>query len=217
MKTILTIAAIAAFQMASAQKTVELKDLKNISVGADTKVTLIKSSQNKLVIKGGDDDNDLDIQTHNGNLSLNGGEDLDITLYFKDGLESISAASDAQIVGTDEINAKELSINASSDSKIELKLNVNRLRTDASSDASVTLTGKAMQHDITLSSDAEFKGEQLLTENTNINVSSDAAAVITAKGIVNADVSSDGSLKIYGKPKKVNETKDEDAEITVMR
>jgi len=91
------------------------------------------------------------------------------------------------------------------------------LLTSAASDANVTLTGKAVEHDAAIASDAELKAEHLITENTNIVVSSDGAATITANGIVNATVSSDGSLKIYGKPKKVNEVKSADAEITVMK
>lgn len=215
MKALIALAALAVFNIASAQKTIELKDFKSVSVGADTKVTLVKSTQNKLVVKG-DEYTDLDIENEGGTLSING-EGLDLTLYYKNDLESIAAASDAQVFGKDEINSKELSLAAASDAKIELRVNVKKLHTAAASDAKVTLTGKATDHDATISSDADLKGQDLLTENTSIVLSSDGSASITVKGTVNATVSSDGSLKVYGNPKKVNEVTAADGEISIIR
>ena len=215
MKTLLAITALVSFQFAVGQKTIELKDFKGLSVGADTKVTLVKSSQNKLVVSGKEEDN-LEVQNDGGSLALNNGEDLEITLYYKGVLTSISAASDAQVYGKDEMKTSTFSLAAASDAKVELKLNVEKLNTDAASDARVTLTGKATDHNATMASDADLDGQNLLTENTNIVLSSDAKATITAKGTVNATVSSDGSLTIYGKPKKVNEVKSGDGKIAVM-
>ena len=217
MKTILSLAAVAAFQLCSAQKTIGLKDFKSISVGADTKIKLVKSSENKLVINGSDDDNKFQIQNVGSDLVLNGGEDLDITVYYKNTLESITAASDAEVIGNDEINTKEFGIAAASDAKVELKLNVKKLHTNAASDAVVTLTGKATEHTAAVASDANLNSEHLITDTTNIVVSSDGEASVSAKNIVNATASSDGSIKIYGNPKKVNQTKADDGEITIVR
>ncbi|WP_164879157.1 GIN domain-containing protein [Flavobacterium cerinum] len=216
MKTFLAITALVSFQLAAGQKTIELKDFNSLSVGSDTKITMVKSSQNKLVINSSDDD-DLSIVNEGGFLKLNGGEDLEITLYYKDGLESISADADAEVWGKDEIKAKELSITASADAKIELVLNVKKLNTTISSDAMVTLTGKAENHNAVVSSDADFKGEDLLTENTNILLSSDGTAAISVKGIVDANVSNDALLKVYGNPKKVNEITSTDGHIKIVR
>ena len=216
MKTFLAITALVTFQLAAGQKTIELKDFNSLSVGSDTKITMVKSSQNKLVINGSDDD-DLSIVNEGGFLKLNGGEDLEITLYYKDGLESISADADAEVRGKDEIKAKELSITASADAKIELVLNVKKLNTTISSDAMVTLTGKAENHNAVVSSDADLKGEYLQTENTTILLSSDGTAAILVKGIVDANVSTDALLKVYGNPKKVNEITSTDGHIKIVR
>lgn len=217
MKTLLAITALVSFQFAVGQKTIELKDFKNLYVGADSKVTIKKSSQNKLVINGSDEDDDLSIVNEGGSLKLNGGEDLDITLYYKDGLESISVEADAEVTGKDEIKAKEFTITAAADAKIELVLNVKKLNTKASSDAIVILTGKAEEHKAVVSSDANFKGEYLQTENTSILLSSDGTASILVKGIVDANVSTDASLKVYGNPKKVNEITSTDGHIKIVR
>lgn len=216
MKTVLAITALITFQLAAGQKTIELKDFNNVNVGADAKVTLVKSSQNKLVVNGSDDD-DLSVLDEGGFLTINGGEDLELTLYYKDNLESISAASDAEIRGKDEIKSTELTITAAADAKIELVINVKKLHTTVSSDAVVTLTGKATEHDAVVSSDANLKGQYLVTENTNIVLSTDGIAAVSAKGIVDAAVSTDGSLKIYGNPKKVNEVTSTDGHIMIVK
>ena len=214
MKTFYAMAALAAFNLAAAQKTTEFKEIKSITAGADIKLTLVRSDQNKLVADGSD--GHLQIMNVGGALVLNG-DSGKITLYYKDALESITAASDAEISGIDEIRSKELAITAAADAKINLIINVEKLHTTAASDAGVTLSGKATDHDAKLASDAELHALGLLTQNTNIALSSDASATITATGIVNAAVLSDGSLKIHGNPKKVNQTKGGDAQIVVVK
>jgi len=215
MKTILAITSLAAFNLAAAQKTTELKDFKSLTIGEDMHVNLVKSNQNKVVTND-IEESELEIEIKGGMLTLKG-DDNNVTLYYKDALESVTAASDSEIIGTDEIKTASFSITAASDAKVALKLNVKKLTTTANSDAVVTLTGSAGEHDATFSSDAVFNGQELLTENTSIVLSSDASGVITAKGTVNATVSSDGSLKIYGNPKKVNQTKGSDAQIVVVQ
>lgn len=214
MKTLFAITALAAINLTSAQKTTALKDFKSLTAGADMNVTLIKSTENKLVINSSADEAP-EVQNENGNLVLNG--ECKVTVYYKDAIENIVAASDAVIYGKDEIKTASLTIAAASDAKIELTINVQKLNTAANSDATVTLTGKAKEHDAALSTDARFDGKGLLTDTTSIVMSTDASAAINAKDTVNATVSSDGSLKIYGNPKKVNQTKGEDAEIVVVK
>jgi hypothetical protein len=214
MKTFLTLAALATFSMATAQKTTPLKDFKSLTVGADLKVTIVKSNENKLVTNNVEED-ELQIEVKNGTLILNGDAN-NIILYYKSALENIVAASDAQISGIDEIKTPSLSVTAASDAKVSLHINVKNLSTAANSDAVVTLTGIASDHQASFASDAVFNGQELVTQNTSIALSSDARGVITAKGTVKAVVSSDGSLKIYGHPKNVTETKGSDAHIEVV-
>lgn len=217
MKSIYVLTALAAFNLLAAQKTTQLNDFKSVTFGSDMKVTLVKSTENKLVTQGGgyDEDDELHIENEAGALVLNG-DDNNVTLYYKGALESIIVGSDSQLSGDDEIKAKEFKLVASEDAIVRLNLNVEKLSTVVSADAVVTLTGKAKDHNAALSEDAVFKGTDFLTENTSITLSPDADANITAKGLVNAFVGADGSLKIHGNPKKVNQSKGDDASIVVV-
>lgn len=217
MKSLYVLTALAAFNLMAAQKTTQLKDFKSVTFGSDMKVKLVKSTENKLVQSGGDDEDDEEIIIENegGALVLNG-DDNNVTLYYKSALESIIVGSDSQLSGDDEIKAKEFKLIAAEDAVVKLNLNVEKLSTVVSADAVVTLTGKANHHKAALSEDAVFKGTDFLTENTSITLSPDADANITAKGLVNAFVGADGSLKIHGNPKKVNQSKGDDASIVVV-
>ena len=214
MKTLLAITALAAINLAAAQKTTSLKDFNSLTVGADLHVTLVKSNENKLVASGGDDE--LQVQNEGGTLVL-GGDAGSVTVYYKGSLENIVAGSDATVTATDEIKSNALTVTAGSDAKVILKVNVQTLTTAAGSDAHVTLSGKAGKHNAAYASDAQLNAKELATENTDIVMSSDASGDITAKGNVNATVSSDGSLKIYGNPKNVAQVVGSDAEIVVVK
>ncbi|MEL1246047.1 DUF2807 domain-containing protein [Flavobacterium sp. DGU11] len=212
MKTLFAIAALAACQLTLAQKTQDLKDLKRITLGSDMTLNLVKGSENKIVYN----DEEIDVDFSNGSLQING--DGSVTVYYKNELESITAGSDAHVSGSDEINGKSFTLTAGSDSNIDLNLNVKDLTVAAGSDAQVTLSGKADKATVAAGSDAEFNGKELSVKgDADVTLGSDAEGRITAKGTVNAVVTSDAQLTIYGGPKKVNETKSGDAEIIVMQ
>lgn len=214
MKALYALAALTVFNIVSAQKTTDLKDFKSLTIGQDMKVELVKSTQNKLVVNS-DDDGEIEIDNKDGHLAING--DATVVVYYKDVLENIVAGADSQIFSDNEINAKEFRLTAGADANVKFKMNVQKLYTQADADSQITLTGKATEHFATLSSDVQMTASDLITENSTVTLSSDAQASINATGTVNAVVSSDGSVKIYGNPKKVNEVKGSDSEIVVVR
>lgn len=85
MKTLFTLAILAAAQFASAQKTVELKEFKSLSISGDVRLTLVKGSENKAVIQSGEDE--LQVQDGGNSLAINGHGTL--TVYYTDALENI--------------------------------------------------------------------------------------------------------------------------------
>ncbi|NDI98524.1 hypothetical protein GWA97_05515 [Flavobacterium sp. LaA7.5] len=212
MKTTFALIAFTAFQFAIAQKTIELKEFKSLTVASDSQVTMVKSNKDYLIING-EDDESTDINNEGGSLVLN--SDTNYILYYKSNIENITIASDAILSCDEEIKSNQLTITADSDAIVTLAVNVKQLQTTANSDAVVTLTGKAVNHSAAFNSDAQLNAKSLITENSNIVLSSDAVGLITAKKIVNATVSSDASLTIYGNPDKVNKNISDDGEIIV--
>lgn len=211
MKTIFAITALISLQFASAQKTVKLEDFKSITVGSEIKIDMVKGNENKLVFNGGEA---FDVQYNNGGVAFEG--EGSATLYFKNELESITIGSDAEVSGKDEIKGKHFNLTAGSDSEVALNLNVQELHVTAGSDSKVSLSGKAGSMRATVGSDGAYHTEELKVGDVTVNLGSDAEGTVYSNGIVNANVGSDGSLKVYGKPKKVNEIKGSDASIKVM-
>lgn len=213
MKTLFTIAAIAAFNLVAAQKTVQLKEFKTVSVSGDVQLALIKSSENKAVIESGDEE--IQIKDGGNSLAINGEGKL--VVYYSGALESISAGSDTAVSCNDEIKGKDFNLAAAADSKVKLNVNVKSLNVAAGADSQVKIDGKSETMVAAIASDGQFSVKDMDLVNVQIVLASDAQAVITAKGTVDATVASDGELVIYGNPKKVNEVKSGDAVITVMR
>lgn len=213
MKTLFTLAVLAAAQFASAQKTVELKEFKSLSISGDVRLTLVKGSENKAVIQSGEDE--LQVQDGGNSLAING--DGTLTVYYTAALENISAGPDTMITGNDEISGKDFNLTAGADSRVTLNLNVKNLNIAAGSDSQVNVKGKTQVLVAAIASDGQFEVKGLNTEDVRIVLASDAQATITAKGIVDATVASDGQLTIYGNPKKLNKVEADGAQITVVK
>ena len=213
MKTLFTIAVLAAAQFAWAQKTVELKEFKSLSISGDVRLTLVKGSENKAVIQSGEDE--LQVRDGGNSLAING--DGTLTVYYTAALENISAGPDTRITGNDEITGKDFNLTAAADSKVILHLNVKNLNIAAGSDSQVSINGKTQVLVAAVASDGQFDVKELYTEDARIVLASDAQATITAKGIVDATVASDGQLTIYGNPKKLNKVEADGAQITVVK
>lgn len=94
---------------------------------------------------------------------------------------------------------------------------MKNLNIAAGSDSQVSINGKTQVLVAAVASDGQFDVKELNTEDARIVLASDAQATITAKGIVDATVASDGQLTIYGNPKKVNKVEAADAQITVVK
>ncbi|QYJ69039.1 head GIN domain-containing protein [Flavobacterium litorale] len=224
MKTFLLLAAIATFQFATAQKTYELDSFNKIAISgdADMELQLVKSSENKLVISGADNEDlsdDFRVSSAGGYLAIsNDYDDLEMIVYYTDDINEMTVSGDVEITCEDTIKSRNFMLSANSDVVVQLKVDTNNFTLVAASDAEITLSGSARNFNAAVASDAELNGNELKTKNNcSIAIASDGEASIYCKGNVDATVASDGELTIYGNPRNVNESKSSDAEITIMR
>jgi|GEM_PF-3766031 len=213
MKALYVCAALIAIQFAGAQTTTQLKDFKTVAINGDLDITLVKGKENKLVILDQEDDV-ITGRVENGTLKIDG--EGSATLFYKGSLEGLSAGADCQVTGSETIKGKVFQLAAGADSEVILNLDVQSLEVAAGADSEVTLVGKAKTISAAIAADSEFNAASLIAEDVTISVAADGEASIKAKGVVNANVSSDAQLTIHGGPKKVNQVKAEDAEITVV-
>ncbi len=114
-------------------------------------------------------------------------------------LSSIDASSAADVKVLDAIKGTgKLSFNASSAADIEADVEAPEVEAEASSSGTVKITGKTKTYKAQASSGANIKTADLLSETTNVNVSSGADADVYASVSLTAEASSGGNVNYRG-------------------
>lgn len=217
MKTMYAILALAAFQFAAAQKTIDIKDFKVLAVSGGVEIMLMPSPENKLIIEEGDPDK-LEIASENGALAINANRDeFRLTIHFKGNLEEIAASGGVSIRNSGKLKGKNMTINIASGSELHLDVEADQINSAAASGSEMHLSGISKRFDAAVASGAELDSENLKTENSSMVVASGGEATIYATGIVDATVASGGELNIHGSPKEVNKVVAEGGELNILK
>ncbi|WP_330444002.1 GIN domain-containing protein [Flavobacterium sp. C4GT6] len=216
MKKLFLIAAVAVFQFANAQKTVEIKSFRELAISGNLEVRMIESSENKLVIAEGEDT--LQVNSDEGDLALsNSGSTAEVVIYFNGPIDEIALSGPIEMLVKGTITSKNLQISVDGGTELNCSVYAENMSVAASSGSEIILKGDAKQLDIHAASGCELNASKLKTENTAAYVASGAEVSVYATGVVNAVVASGAELAIHGNPKKVNETKASTAEITIVK
>lgn len=193
-------------------QTRDLNSFNKIRVSGGIKVTLIKSSDSKadIDIKRGDYD-DLITQVKGDVLTIkfkskmlnwgNNNGKADIDLYYST-LESIDASAGCTIRGKDRIITDDMDIDVSSGSSVSVEVETRDLTVDVSSGATCSLSGSTNDQEVDVSSGASYRGREMSSKYTNVDVSSGSSATVWATEMLVADASSGASVRYKGNPKK---------------
>jgi hypothetical protein len=209
MKKVLLVLLALFAQTTFAQVNKDLGEFSDVKVYDRLTVTLISSTENKIVITG-NREGEVEIVNNNGELKLRmpfpkllSGEDISIKLYFKN-IESI-AASEGSYVSSD-ANFKQtiMDLDAREGAEININLDVEKVNVKAVTGGIIELSGKALNQDVKLMTGGILKSKELHSSQTTINVSAGGNAEIYATTLVDAKVRAGGSIFIYGKPKQIN-------------
>jgi hypothetical protein len=209
MKTIYTLAAIATFAFASAQKTVEIQNFKVLAVSGKITLTFVKASKAKLEINKGEAAN-LKVASDGENIALSlekGNEAVEATVYYAGDIENIAVGGGAAIYSKDAFTGQALGMAVAAGSKAQVSAKTKSLQVAAAAGARVSITGKADKIEAAVAAGAEFNSQKCEVTDVEIAIASGAKASVNASGTVDVNVASGGELTIYGNPKKVNEVK----------
>jgi hypothetical protein len=210
MKKVLLIAFLGLSQFISAQVTKNLGDFTTVRVFDKINVTLVKGSENKIVINGSRA-NDVEVVTKNNDLKIKmkltellKGEDIEVTLYYKN-ITGVDASEGSYIGSADTFKATAFEAYAKEGSNIKLILDVQKLKSKANSGGVLEFTGKATNHDALITSGGIMKAKGLSTAQTTIAINAGGEASVTASDLVDAKTRAGGDINIYGNPKQVNQ------------
>lgn len=217
MKTLLATILLVVFQLATAQKTQDIKPFSTLAVSGKIQLVLQPSKENKIVIGSGT--NELKIGTDEGVLALtnNSNTIAEVVVYFNSKINEIAISGSVQMVSNDIVKSDDLSIAASSGSEIDLKADVDKLTIALAADVKMNLSGKTGHLEASVAAGAELKADKLKCKDSEIVVAAGAEASIFTSNICDAVVAAGADLTIYGNPKSVNEVKDNTSTITIVK
>ncbi|WP_298397509.1 head GIN domain-containing protein [Flavobacterium sp.] len=188
------------------------------SVGDFNKVTsfdkievlLIPSSENKVVLDGSGSE-DVEIVNKNGELKIRmrltkmlSGDNISATVYFKK-IDAIEANEGSRISSDATFKATTFDIIAKEGAQIKLKIDVNKLTARVANGSTITLFGISQNQDVIVNSGGIYEAEKLETKQTVITANAGGNAEVFATDLVDAKVRAGGDIRIFGKPKQINQ------------
>lgn len=210
MKKYLVLCIILVSQGALAQFDVEknLGDFHEIKVYDLIEVTLIKSSENKLRIKGRYAD-DIVLVLKDGVLKVRmqlekkfQGENTLVEVLYKE-LDVVDGNEGAQITFNELVAQTALTLKVQEGAQIFGGVQLDYLETKAVTGGVVEIAGTAKVHDVNMNTGAILEAKKLLTQITNIKVTAGGEAAIFATKRANVQVRAGGDVDVYGKPEEL--------------
>ncbi len=211
MKKILTLCLFFMAFNALAQRTIdkEVGELSKSKVFDLIEVNLIKSDENRILIKG---DNVYDIKFVNkdGTLKLRmelekkfRGEDTLIEVYYT-GLDIIDGNEGAKIVCNELVAQNSIELRAQEGARIKIGMDVENVDVRAVTGGIVEASGIATNQVIVLNTGGIFEGRDLKTEVASVKISAGGEAELHASEKVDINVRAGGDVYVYGNPREVN-------------
>ncbi|MCK5838466.1 MAG: DUF2807 domain-containing protein, partial [Bacteroidales bacterium] len=196
-----------------------LEEFNALDVGGAFNVILTQGDPQLIIVET--DENlldDINTDVKKGVLELSMGnikEFTELNIYITvRNLNNIEASGATSIKSTNQFKPTSLKILASGASEVKMDIVTDELETDISGAAEVTLKGIAKEHLGELSGAAELNAYDLVTQNTTMDVSGAASAMVNAENSLNANTSGAGEVKYKNDPASVNMSSNDQYQIT---
>lgn len=190
--------------------TMDLENFSEAEITNGLSVNFIQSKENRAVITGNSRDK-VTIEVENGVLDIHTDfnriwtEDNTLIIIYYKQLQKIDAKRNAKVELCGKITQPLLWLRAQEGSDITAQIEVNNLIANITTGGNLSVFGKAEIQEIEVMAAGKFKGENLVGNNIDVNISAGGMANVNAKKYVNANVNAGGNIYIYGNPEKVDE------------
>lgn len=199
----------------------DVGDFDEVKVYDLIEVTLIKSSENKVVVSGKNTE-DVKIINDNGVLKIRmeleerfDGNYTNVDIHYSS-ITIIDANEGAEISSKETISQNSLILRTQEGGIIDLNVAVENLDVKSVSGGSVRLSGTATNQKIKINTGGGFLGQEFRTKTTEVTITAAGTANVNASDKVTAKVTAGGSIYIYGNPKEVKDKKFAGGKIEVM-
>ncbi|GFZ83922.1 hypothetical protein GCM10011531_13640 [Aquaticitalea lipolytica] len=188
----------------------EVGEFNEVKVYDLIEVNLIKSNENKVIVKG-EDVSDVEVINKDGKLKIrmkfdkifNGTKTFVAVHYTK--LTIIDGNEGSFISSNELIEQDYIELKAQEGARLKIGLDVNKVDIKAVSGGVVETRGKASSQDISLSTGGVYEGKAFETKTTSVSIKAAGEADVNASETVNAKIRAGGDVNIYGNPQTINE------------
>lgn len=211
MKKILTLFVLLISAISFGQRIVdkEVGEFREIKVFDLIEVNLIKSDENRILIKG-DNVDDIQFVNKDGILKLRmqfekkfRGEDTFIEVYYTD-IEVIDGNEGAKIVCNETLTQNRIELRTQEGAQIRIGMEVENVDIRAVTGGIIEASGKATNQFIVINTGGIFEGKELRTEAASVKISAGGEAELFVSEKVDINVKAGGDVYVYGNPRIVN-------------
>jgi len=209
MKKLSIITLLLVSSLGFSQVTKDLGEFSSVNVFDRISVELIKSTANKIEIKG-NRASEVEIVNKNGNLKIRmslkkllDGEEVTAKVYYKS-LESIDASEGSYIISDDVFKQASIKVNAKEGSEIRLNLDVQKAELRAVTGGILQIKGTATNQDASVGTGGILRSNDLQTSQTTVKITTGGEADVRATELVDAKVRAGGTITVFGSPKQIN-------------
>jgi len=207
MKSLIYVLVFLFSSLVISQNTVETKvgDFNELKVYDLIEVTLIHSTENKIIINGKHAD-EVDYVNKGGKLKLRmkldnvfNGDDTKIEVYYTN-LDIIDGNEGAVITSKESIKQDFIELRGQEGAELAINLEVNKLEVKSISGAVIKTYGTANTQDISVNTGGNYLGEALVTQTTTIVIQAGGIADVNATKTIDATAQAGGTINVYGNP-----------------
>ena len=211
MKNVLVIGFLCLSFIGFSQRIVDkaVGDFNEVKVYDLIEVNLIKSNENKVLVKG-DNVDDIQIVNKNGVLKIKmeldkkfHGEDTFVEVYFKN-IDLIDGNEGARITVNETLSQEKIELKTQEGAKIKVGLDVHQLIVRCVTGGNVEASGKTINQEVVLNTGGVFEGKPLLSEKASIKIMAAGEAAMFASDEIDINIKAGGDVYVYGNPKSVN-------------
>ncbi len=185
-------------------------------------VELISAEENKVVITGTNVD-DVKVEVDDENIlkirmeldTRFNGNDTKVKVYHT-GITILDANEGADITSAETFKQKDIVIRVQEGGEVNVTLNCENGEFKSVSGGSIQVSGTIGIQKIIVNSGGGFRGEDLKSQTTEVNVTAGGVADVNATENVEAKVTAGGTINIYGNPKNIKKKKRLGGKIVIM-
>lgn len=186
----------------------EVGEFKSIKVYDLIAVNLIKSDENRILIKGHNAD-DIRYVNRDGVLKLRmdlnkrfQGNNTFVEVHYTD-LRVIDANEGAKVICNELVNRNTIELRAQEGAQITAGLKVDAAIIRAVTGGIITASGIAERQDITLNTGGVFEGRDLKTALSTVSIKAGGEAELFAREEVDIQISAGGDVSVWGSPERI--------------